>query len=752
MRVGMAGRVQSDLAAMPLLVGRYQYLERLGEGGMGVVWRCYDRDLEELVAIKFLREELARDPGIRGLFRREVKLARRVTHVNVARVFEFRGDGGTCFLTMEYIDGPTLYDVLARGGPLTIAQARPLIVSLCRGLAVAHNVGVIHGDIKPNNILLDSARGAVLTDFGIARALTEAEFRLGVVGTPRYMAPELLAGGKGTLSSDVYAVGVMLHEMVTGTSPWDDPDATSIAAVRARALEPDLRRFASSLPAPWLELIRSCLHVDPARRPPNARVLTVALSTMNGAPESPPPPPRPPAPAEVQGPKWIEVLPFTIDDPNGSGGWVVGDIKDALAQMRGVRVAGPAPPETRPSSIAQVRGAVRQSEHGVVVHIDVLHECGASRTGFELHQTVEGLPCLGREIAAKISEAVDPEPRAATPAQPVSEAADALSPEVSSLYVRAREALLSMQPERALALYERALEWAPDHRLLRIGQIKARLMAMSVVGQPSPRDIEEARRLVESVVAANDDLGQAHLARAIIRLTLNASVGCAMSLRAALQRAPSLVLAHVMMADLLMEIGRLPDAERHLDIACRLDRNSAQVWASVAILRARQGRHEEFQAVVDAHLDPRARIAVLIRWTIGRAEQETLDLFERYSAVVTSGLSPRLVEICRELLTVQLRRDGHEAGFRRLEVAQADYVHTRVGGQFAQALCELACVLGMPERARHWLAVAEEFMFIDIQWLDHRPALAPLRADPMFAAIRENVLDRVDAVAEAIWG
>ena len=778
----MAETPSLEAAAFPLLVGRYQLIERLGEGGMGVVWKSFDTDLEEHVAIKFLREDLAKDDTVRAFFRREVKLARRVTHTNVARVFEFRGDGGSYFLTMEFIDGPTLATVLERSGPFKPQQATPIATSLCRGLAAAHGVNVIHGDIKPGNILLDAERGAVITDFGIARAMSEAELLDITPGTPKYMAPELIRGDKSSLRSDVYAIGVVLFELLTGRSPWGDSDVTTLTAVKRHGLEPDLPALAPDLPGPWLALIRDCMRTDPLERPPDARTLVVQLSALRGQPTVTPTTRRPSL-ATPHGPKWIEVLPFTADDPNGSGGWVTGDVKDALAQVRGLRVAeaGAASVEPTPASspvtltrLTQVRGSVRNDDDGgFVVEIQVVDEAGVPSGDFEIHLSQEDLPNAGSELAARISEVVDPGSSQAAArisevvdadGEPddsgsipvsippsVADARDALAPALASVYVQAREALHALHPTTALRLYEQALADAPDHRLLQIGRIKALIMTMFMAREPTAQEIADVSALVETAVTIHHDLGEAHLAMAIVRGAINDPVACARSLRAALHRAPSLVMARTMMADLLMEIGRLPDAERHLEIAAALGRTSVQVWASLAVLRARQGRFPEFFELVETHLDPRLRSLILTRWTIGRAEPAALARLDELLAGPTD-LPPAMREQCRDIVALQLGRGDREQTLRRLEAAHASHARSRSACVVAQVLCELACSVGDLPRARHWLGVADRQTLVDYNWIEHHPILAPLREQFSHLEIRSHVLARADAVAEAIWG
>lgn len=325
--------------AADLLQGRYQLHERLGEGGMGVVWRCFDHELEEWVAIKFLREELARDEALRGLFRREVRLARRVTHPNVARVNEFGREGELYFLTMEYIAGESLQRQLEREGSLAPGRVYVRAVGLCKGLAAAHAVGVVHGDLKPANVLLAPGRGAVLTDFGIARALAEipTQGELGR-GTPVYMAPEQIAGEPMTPQSDVYATGVLLFEALTGMLPWLSTDVLALLAEKSSGQPLELQRFAPELPAAWCELLTACMHDDPGQRPRDGRALLARLGALGaGFEESAPSVAAADAPAlaPAEGtPHWLAGAAFTGEDEAARLAWMTGDRVDALTQVQ----------------------------------------------------------------------------------------------------------------------------------------------------------------------------------------------------------------------------------------------------------------------------------------------------------------------------------------------------------------------------------------------------------------------------------
>jgi serine/threonine-protein kinase len=220
---------------------RYDLLELIGTGGMGSVYRARDRELDELVALKVIRDDLSRDPAMLERFRHEVRLARRVTHVNVARTFELGRSDGVVFCTMELIVGESLTRRLAREHRLSLSEAVAIACAMCDGLAAAHTVGVIHRDIKPDNVLLAEDGRVVVADFGVA-AIAAAEGELS--GTPAYMAPEQARGEPPGPAGDVYSVGVVLFELLHGRRDVPSvelPGELEALLTRATAPERELR-------------------------------------------------------------------------------------------------------------------------------------------------------------------------------------------------------------------------------------------------------------------------------------------------------------------------------------------------------------------------------------------------------------------------------------------------------------------------------------------------------------------------------
>ena len=271
---------------------RFEILRFIGRGGMGEVYEAKDLELGEGVALKAIRPELSSNPLMLKRFRHELQLARRVTHPNVCRLHHLESftlpsgdsrDDGTAiaFITMELLEGETLAERLKRQGRMTESEAGPLVCQIADGLAAAHEAGVIHRDLKPGNIILVSTAGrtrAVITDFGLARPAEGILLLPGgdstgslsgsgrLIGTPQYMAPEQLQGGKITPATDIYALGLIMYEMVTGLRPFADHLLLADAFQRLKQSPPSPRVYFPDLDPTWESIILRCLEIDPARR------------------------------------------------------------------------------------------------------------------------------------------------------------------------------------------------------------------------------------------------------------------------------------------------------------------------------------------------------------------------------------------------------------------------------------------------------------------------------------------------------
>jgi len=260
-----------------LAAGRYRIISLLGKGGMGEVYRADDLTLGQPVALKFLPEEATRDESLLERFRNEVRIARRVSHPNVCRVYDVGEVDGHTFFTMEYVDGEDLASLLRRIGRLPQDKAIEIARQLCAGLAAAHAKGVLHRDLKPANIMLDGRGQAVITDFGLAGLNDQIQGADIRSGTPAYMSPEQLAGKEVTARSDIYALGLVLYEIFTGKRAFTAEALAELIRTRGEATPSRPSSVVKDLDAAVERVILRCLEPEPGRRPASALSVVGAL-------------------------------------------------------------------------------------------------------------------------------------------------------------------------------------------------------------------------------------------------------------------------------------------------------------------------------------------------------------------------------------------------------------------------------------------------------------------------------------------
>ena len=267
-----------------VLGNRYEILGRIGRGGMGVVYRAHDRELGEDVAVKTIRRELlSGDPILAERFKSEIRLARRISHRNVVRTHDLGEADGVSFVTMEYIRGLTMRELLSTRGKLSVSSTLAIARQLAEALAVAHAAGVIHRDIKPENALVDGDGVLKVMDFGIARLAEASSSRTQsgmIVGTPAYMSPEQLVGEEIDARADLYAAGVVMYECLVGQAPFEAPSAVAlIGKVLTTEAKPP-SAVTADIPPALSALVMRLLAKDRAQRPSSATELLGLLAEL----------------------------------------------------------------------------------------------------------------------------------------------------------------------------------------------------------------------------------------------------------------------------------------------------------------------------------------------------------------------------------------------------------------------------------------------------------------------------------------
>ena len=257
-----------------ILNERYKLLDRAGSGGMAVVYRAQDLALGRVVAIKVLQPSLTGDEAFLRRFRREAHSAANLAHPNIVTVHDIGQDGRYHFMVMEYIAGRTLKQVVRdqlekTGRPLPVARALDLAIQICDGLGYAHRAGFVHCDVKPQNVIVTADDRVKVADFGIARAMSQSQASLSVEqvwGTPQYFAPEQATGEQATPASDVYAIGVMLFEMLTGRTPFRADDPADMARRHVYDEPPLANQINPHVPAQLTQIVNKVLAKEPAGR------------------------------------------------------------------------------------------------------------------------------------------------------------------------------------------------------------------------------------------------------------------------------------------------------------------------------------------------------------------------------------------------------------------------------------------------------------------------------------------------------
>ncbi len=267
-----------------LLGGRYEILQLLGEGGMGAVYEARDVELEREVALKVIRPEMADHPEILQRFKQELILARQITDRNVIRIFDIGEAGKIKFITMEYLEGENLHQLLKQRGKLEVAEAIDIMEQAASGLAAAHREGIIHRDLKPGNIMRDKNGRVVVMDFGLARTFSgDGMTRTGaMLGTIEYMSPEQAQGKDVKASSDIFTFGLILYELLAGVTPFHAESAIASLLMRSQQRAVPLADVAKNVPGTLSNIVSKCLETDPAKRYQSAEELDADLRAWQG--------------------------------------------------------------------------------------------------------------------------------------------------------------------------------------------------------------------------------------------------------------------------------------------------------------------------------------------------------------------------------------------------------------------------------------------------------------------------------------
>ena len=766
------------------LAGRYEIVSLLGEGGMGRVYLARDSELDEIVALKTLSSDVADMTDAMDRFRREVKLARKVTHVNVARTYDIGEHEGLRFLTMEYIEGESLGDRIARTGALPFDLAMRVARDVGAGLMAAHAAGVVHRDLKPDNVILAKDGRIVITDFGIARAFTEGNRDLTggrPIGTPSYMAPEQVEGREADHRADIYALGELLFEALTGIPPFRGETIYAIAAARLIHPPPDPCSLRRGAPAELGLAVTKAMAKDPAARfasvrefldvianvtfpaEESSRDLAALAATMPMAPITVERTVAASSSSASSHKKSVAVLPFKNAGPPDDAYLATGmaeAITDSLSMDERLRVI----------SLAKVAATYSEGddprELGEKLGVQVVCAGTIARAGDTLRVTArlvaveDAVQMWAKRLDAKASDyfrLTDDAAEAILNGLALEKKVDAAprelpaDPAILDLYLRAQHAMKIGERDQAVGILNEAMTRAPN---------EPAVVALYAAAQTLRFVIE-----LDHVIA--DEAGA--LAK--------------QAAERAIAMAPNTAIAHMAMGEMLLAYGDAESAVRELSTALRIDDRLAQAAGTLGQVRARVGdvkggmrlikrslgldpanqtvRNEQLflseltgdTNTVDAFLEQgppespqelwsywysRAR---LLLWR-GDIEQARHDMARTDRAPVAPG-----THILRGIITRSLTEQNVSELTRRMRVGAQSISRTQF---FGKMMTEIYSFTGNLDEAMARLREADDALLYDVTWLDGCAAIAPIRSHPDFAAIASHARERAAKIRAAI--
>ncbi|MFO0710030.1 MAG: FlgO family outer membrane protein [Sandaracinus sp.] len=801
-----SGPARAPLAGLPIgasFADRYEVLAFLGRGGMGSVYKVRDLMVGETVALKTLDLDQA-DPEVVDRFRREVRLARRITHPHVARTHDLGVYDGTHYLTMELVEGGSLTDLVAREGPLAAPRVCKIGASIAEGLGAAHEADVVHRDLKPDNILFDGTGRLVVTDFGVARFVSEAQARVsgGVAGTPFYMAPEQLSAGPIDGRADLYALGVVLFEMLTRELPFQGQSAVQVALKRLYEEPRDLRGY-DGVPRMLADYVMTLLRREPGERPTTAQEVAESLRQLArtivapsssddaGAAGSLPSLPEivsvrpsssssgsisrpipltsggddasmtivgmPSTSIAPQTPRTIVVLPFSYRGPTGDehlGPALTDELIDVLARTRGLRVvgrgalaqmAGSRDPRTLSKELGAdyfVEGTVQTDGKRLRVTVRLVDASDGSQLGGDrVDTTLEDLFETQERVALEIAEALRVELHSRTHERVPREAVD--------LFLRARQRVRTpalSDVEASVQMLEQCIGLAPQFAPAIALHAQACIRAWFIPGAQTHRDwAAEAARSVERALLHAGHLAESHFAAAQLALQHGELRNAALEAKESIAIAPGFPDAQLFLGSLEVEAGRAMQGLPRIELAVEIEPTLLGAHVELARYHGMYGDRARFEEAL-ARVQAAQPEGILVAQLLVR-----VGAYRRDVAWIRRGVE--LAERLRHPLSLPMSRYGREM-LGELEIdatyRTVEWIHKaspRIQTLARQMLAEAAGARGVLDVCAMHFAAAAQHVLTDLDWCDRSPFLSGIRDRSEFIEGRKLVTTR----CEEIW-
>lgn len=759
---------------------RYKVLKLLGAGGMGAVYLARDHELDDLVAVKMLRDSVAATTGAVEFLRHEVRLARRVTHRNVARIFELGEFDAGRFLTMEYIDGDSLSALIQQNDRISLDRSAEILVDVCHGLHAVHEAGIVHRDIKPDNIMVSLSGRVVLSDFGIALSsrsvASDASLSTVRAGTPAYMAPEQLLGEEVTTRSDVFSLGVTAFEMLTGSLPWHLLKDTHD---RLTEPPPDPRHAVADIPAGIARLLMRALAQRPEERVSSPSAFSKELSAIitsvhdsrrrvSGFTSTP---------SQRSGKRSVAVLPFRnrgrVEDEYLSSGFTE-DLIDCLSGITALRVL------SRGATARFVDDARESHEIGRELSVHVVIEGSVQRMGDAIQIKVraiesedgvqswskryrvspEELLTTSDEVAEALAESLSPAAEQADGATLDSGRSQNVRPSAlpsaaaMELYLQARASYRGFASvAETLRLFEQALALAPNSPMINAGYAMA-LMRVSMYDRDDGQELAHlARQAAERAATTAPDMGEPHMALGLLGLHNGDVVSAVSELRTTISLAPSMASAHGFLGEIFAEMNRLPESMRRLETSESLDPTSGHANHTRRRTAALLGDWDRFYELSQKTPPAQTPMGLYLYMRVAafrRDAPQLQDVYDQLTAIpsdpydLKTGMHAQIDVFLGRRPASELYPIITPTFFPR-RTSRRGHVNR------LQFLAELSGFAGDVDICLNAIEDADNHGMFDLLWLDYCPLLRDVRAHKRYPSIRGRVQERVHAGYDAFW-
>lgn len=734
-----------ELTQGKLFANRYDVIEELGQGGMGHVYRVKDKNIQEEVALKLIKPEVASDEKMIERFRSELKIARKITHKNICRMYDLNEAEGIPYITMEYVEGEDLKTLIKKQGKLAPDTAISIAKQVCEGLKEAHEQKVVHRDLKPQNIMIDEQGSAKVMDFGIARrAEAPGVTQTGIlIGTPDYMSPEQAEGIETDHRSDIYSLGVILYEMVTGRVPFKGSSALSIALKHKTQRPKNPQTLNPEISDDLCHLIQKCMHKQRENRYQSVNDLIsdlVRIEKGTGINEG-----------VSEWENSIAVLPFmdlsAQKDQEYFCDGLSEELINALTQIKTLKVVA------RTSAFSFKGKDLDIREIGEKLQVDTVLEGSVRRAGDRLRITAQlinvadgyhlwserfdrdlvDIFAVQDDITLNIVRNLKVEFLGETEAPVAKSRTD--NPECYEAYLKGRFHLHKLSPkdfDTALEYFQIALEKDPNFALAHTG-IAFTWLVRALFGIVMPKDaLPIAREAVQKALELDDSLAEAHELYADVYFYTDRDWDSAESrFQRAIECNPNAMSPHLFYGNLLDALKRHEEAEKEIKHAIELDPYNA-------ISHAVYGGHFLFMrkyadAIAQYHktfeIEPNFSMAHNGLWAACHQKgmyEEAFNEVKKYLNVLDDKEAVKTLEF-------GYKESGYTGAMRHLadklaERSQTAYVQpTRVADLYACA--------GEKERALEWLEKAYEQQAPSLTWINVEPLYDILRDDPRFLAL-----------------